>query len=280
MRAHVLTYHSHHVVGETYSRNDHVALKVDLDLITDLGCEIVSLSEVVDELTQGARGGHDESVKVAITFDDGPIYDVDAFTHPTFGPQRGFLGIMRDFVAKRGVRTQPSLCATSFVIASPDARRVIESTYDAEYTFVGPGAMTDDWWNRAIDSGLISIANHSWDHLHPALRTVAHSRQAKGDFRQVTTAEDADAQIRNAGIAIAARTNGRHAPYFAFPFGQYNAFLVGEYLPSNSERIGLRAAFTDEPKMITGHESQWCLPRYICGHHWKSPSALASILET
>jgi peptidoglycan/xylan/chitin deacetylase (PgdA/CDA1 family) len=280
MTARILTYHSHHVVGDDYPRNDHVALRLDLDLITDLGCEIVSLRELVNGFCDGKRdsevGG---PVQVAITFDDGPIYDVEGFTHPQFGPQPGFLGVMRDFAAARGDYAQPGLGATSFVIASAEARQVIEVTYDATYTYVGPGAMTDSWWSGAIDTGLISIGNHSWDHLHPALPRVAHSRQARADFTQVLTVEDADAQIADAARVIAARTKGRSAPYFAFPFGQYNRFLVEEYLPKNAERLGLRAAFTDEPKPITGRESRWCLPRYICGHHWKSPSELRAILE-
>src|SRR5438045_1300061 len=182
MKAVVLTYHAHHVVGDDYARNDHIALAADLELITDAGCAIVPLAGLVDRLlgTPGADG----SVQVAITFDDGPIYDFEGFTHPRFGPQRGFLPIMRDFIAAKGARAQPALGATSFVIASPEARRTIEATYDAAYTYVGAGAMTDAWWTPAIDSGLISIANHSWDHLHPALPRVAHSRQVRADFTQ------------------------------------------------------------------------------------------------
>jgi peptidoglycan/xylan/chitin deacetylase (PgdA/CDA1 family) len=280
MSACILTYHSHHVVGEDYPRNDHVALAVDLGLITELGCEIVPLGALVDGYCDGTRAPQlGKRVQVAITFDDGPLYDVDGFTHPQFGAQRGFLGVMRDFATARGGDVQPGLSATSFVIASAEARKVIETTYDATYTYVGPGAMTDSWWSRAIDTGLIAIGNHSWDHLHPALPRVAHSRQARADFTQVLTREDADAQIADAAKVIAERTNGRNAPYFAFPFGQYNAFLVEQYLPDNAERLGLRAAFTDEPKPLTGRESRWCLPRYICGHHWKSPSELAAILK-
>lgn len=281
MNAYVLTYHSHHVVGSDYPRNDHIALAVDLELIAGLGCEIASLDSLVDAFFGRASdpARDDRRTLVAITFDDGPIYDFEGFTHPQFGRQRGFLGIMRDFVSKHGEVRRHKLNATSFVIASRDARRIIEKTYDAAYTFVGPGAMTDEWWGPAIETGFISIANHSWDHLHPALPRVAHSRQARADFTQVLTVEDADAQIADAARVIAAQTKGRNAPYFAFPFGQYNAFLVQEYLPKNAERLGLRAAFTDEPKPITGRESRWCLPRYICGHHWKTPSQLAAILK-
>ena len=278
MKAIVLAYHSHHVVGEDYARNDHVALTADLDLITGAGCEIVSLERLVSAFSSADAGSCDSRTQVALTFDDGPIYDVQGFVHPRFGPQRGFLGIMRDFVAARGAGAQPGLAGTSFVIASPEARRTIEATYDAMYTYVGPGAMTDAWWNSAIDTGLISIANHSWDHLHPALPRVAHSRQVRADFTQVLSLEDADAQIADAEAFIAAHTNGRNAPFFAYPFGQSSAFLVEEYFPRHAQRLGLRAAFTDEPKPITGRESRWRLPRFICGHHWKRPEELRAIL--
>jgi len=280
MKGFVLTYHSHHVVGSDYARNDHVALAADLELITDAGCEIVSLSTLVDRVVDTAKNptDRDAPVQVAITFDDGPIYDFEGFTHPQFGAQRGFLHIMREFVSRRGRDAQPGLNATSFVIASPEARRIIEATYDAQYTYVGAGAMTDAWWNPAIDTGLIAIANHSWDHLHPALPRVAHSRQAKADFTQVLDAQDADAQIAAADAFIGAHTQGRNAPFFAYPFGQYNAFLVEQYLPENAGRLGLRAAFAVEPKPITGHENRWCLPRFVCGDDWKSPEELLTVL--
>ena len=282
MNGYVLTYHSHHVVGNDYARNDHIALPADLELITDAGCKIVSLDTLVDAFFDvAAAGGRiDQRKLVAITFDDGPIYDVDDFIHPEFGSQRGFLGIMRDFLSRRGEKAQPGLSGTSFVIASPDARCVIEATYDAAYTYIGPGSLTDEWWNQAIDTGLIAIANHSWDHLHPALPTVAHSRQTKADFTRVLTEEDADAQIADACRFIAARTDGRNAPFFAFPFGHYNTFLTESYLPSHAHRLGLRAAFSTDPKPISGSENRWCLPRYICGHDWKLPAELSAILNS
>ena len=277
MKGFVLTYHSHHVVGDDYALNDHRALAVDLERVTALGCEIVPLGVLIDRFFDSRVGAPDGRTAVALTFDDGPIYDVEPFTHPKFGAQRGFRGIMRDFIARRG-DAQPGLSATSFVIASPEARHVIEATYDAAYTYVGPGAMTDAWWNEAIDDGLIAIANHSWDHLHPALPRVAHSRQARADFTQVLSEADADAQIADAGAFISEHTRSRNAPFFAYPFGQSNRFLAEDYLPRNAERLGLRAAFTDEPKPVKGGENRWRVPRYICGHHWKTPEELAAIL--
>jgi peptidoglycan/xylan/chitin deacetylase (PgdA/CDA1 family) len=155
----------------------------------------------------------------------------------------------------------------------------METTFDAEYTYLQPGALGDGWWAKAIDTGLISIGNHSWDHLHPALETVAHSRQVRADFMQVSTPADANAQIRNAMTYINAHTGGRAAPYFAYPFGHCNDYLADVYLPSEGKGVGLRAAFTTEPEVIDGSQSVWRLPRFTCGHHWRSPEALAAILS-
>jgi len=201
-------------------------------------------------------------------------------TNPALGMQRGFAGAMADFAATALGAQQPELAATSFVIASPDARRVMESTFDAEYTYLGAGALDDRWWARAAATGLLEIANHSWDHLHPALARVAHSRQARADFTQVLTEADADAQIRAAAAYIAERTGGRAAPYFAYPFGHYNEFLTRDYLPRHGEDAGVRAAFTTEPRALRAGDSRWCLPRLTCGHHWTSPAALLRILAS
>ncbi len=228
-RALVLTYHSHHVVGDEYGRNDHLAFVQDLELLTATGFRIVPLATLVDALREtqaDSRSGPFGDRLVALTFDDGPVYDVADFDHPEFGPQRSFLNAMRDFLARHGAAAQPGLHATSFVIASREARRVIEDTFDAEYTYLGPRSMEDDWWLPAIETGLIAIANHSWDHLHPGMPEVAHSRQVRADFRQVLTAEDADAQIRDAAAFIASKTEHKADPFFAYPFGHYNEFLV------------------------------------------------------
>ena len=73
--------------------------------------------------------------------------------------------------------------------------------------------------------------------------------------------------------------DGRAAPFFAYPYGHCNDFLADIYLPSEGKSIGLRAAFTTEPKMIDGSQSVWRLPRFTCGHHWRSAEALAAILS-
>jgi peptidoglycan/xylan/chitin deacetylase (PgdA/CDA1 family) len=278
----ILTYHSHHVVGSEYDRNDHVALPLDLHLITEMGFRIVSLDRIVAAVA-GARDVEAENDPmfrgyVALTFDDGPAFDFEDFDHPVLGHQRGFVHLMEDFRASSSGARQPELCATSFVIASPEARRAMESTFDAQYTFLTPGSMADDWWAPAIATGLLSIANHSWDHLHSGLSRVAHSRQVRTDFAQVTSVEDADAQIADAARFIAERTHGAAAPYFAFPFGHYNDFLTSEYLPTRGRALGLRAALTTEARPVMRGDIVWKLPRYTCGQHWTRPSELRRIL--
>jgi peptidoglycan/xylan/chitin deacetylase (PgdA/CDA1 family) len=282
VKAIVLTYHSHRVQGPGYAQNDHAAFPVDLRTIARTGSRIVSLATLVDAIEahrSGVAATDGNTTLVALTFDDGPVWDFADFAHPVLGHQRSFANAMQDFRATEFGTAQPELSATSFVIASPDARRVMESTFDAEYTYLEAGALRDDWWQEAIATGLIAIGNHSWDHLHPALESIAHSRQVRGDFAQVTDATDADAQIRAAMACINARTGGRAAPFFAYPFGHFNEFLLEEYLPREGNAMGLRAAFTTEPKIIDGSESLWRLPRFTCGHHWRSADALAKILS-
>jgi peptidoglycan/xylan/chitin deacetylase (PgdA/CDA1 family) len=283
VKAVVLTYHSHHVLAPNYAENDHLALPVDLATITAAGWRIVPLGRIVDAL-EAARGdahGGDtvpELPLVALTFDDGPAWDLDDFVHPMLGFQRGFAGAMRDFAASAAGWRQPELVATSFVIASPEARRIAESTFDRQYTFLVPGALDDAWWSRALDSGLLEIANHSWDHLHPALPRVAHSADARGDFTRVQSDADADAQIVAAARFLDERTGGRAAPWFAYPFGHWNEFLVADYLPRHRAGTKVRAAFTTEPRAVCRDDDVFRIPRYVCGQHWKHPDELAAIL--
>jgi peptidoglycan/xylan/chitin deacetylase (PgdA/CDA1 family) len=283
LKAFVLTYHSHHCLGTQYHLNDHLALPVDLASITQAGYRIVSLSSIVDLLlaNRGSDAARDpgEATCVALTFDDGPVYDLDDFVHPTLGWQRGFVGAMQDFAATALGAQQPELTATSFVIASPEARRIMETTYDAEYTYLGAGSMGDEWWERAAATGLLAIGNHSWDHLHPALVRVAHSKQVRADFSQVLSVEDADAQVLAASRFIAVRTGGRAVPFFAYPFGHSNEFLTATYFPERGSAAGIRAAFTTEPRGVRSDDSVWRLPRLTCGHHWKTPAALCQILS-
>jgi peptidoglycan/xylan/chitin deacetylase (PgdA/CDA1 family) len=279
MIAFVLLYHSHRILGTTYESNDHIAFARDLLTIAETGCQIISLTSLVDLIRRKPlfeRMLANRRRYVALTFDDGPEYDAIDFDHPSFGHQRSFLGALQDFRA--GGRAQREICATSFVIASPSARTIMETEFDPHETFLTEGSLSDRWWNPAIDSGMLSIANHSWDHLHPGLPTVAHSRQVKGNFREVDTEADADAQITDAFQYIQERTGGRATPYFAYPFGHYNDFLVNEFLPRR-QRHGMRAAFSTDGRAIDSITNVWCIPRFTCGLHWRAPDELAQILR-
>ncbi len=275
----ILTYHSHHIAGPDYASNDHVALAADLRVIDAAGYRIVPLAELTDLFLAMQRGEALDPPQmrvVALTFDDGPEYDAVDYDHPSLGVQPSFLRILDEFAA--GGR-QAGACATSFVIASPDARRCMEAATRSGPYHLHEGALNDDWWSDAIDSGRLAIANHSWDHLHPALPRVAHSRQVRGDFTSVDNAGDADLQIDAATRYIDRRTGGRAAPFFAYPFGQYSRYLVEEYFPRGISGHGIRAAFTVDARPLRPTEDRWSMPRYSCGYNWSTPGELAALLR-
>jgi peptidoglycan/xylan/chitin deacetylase (PgdA/CDA1 family) len=275
MKALVLTYHSHNIAGATYGTNDHVALASDLRTLTRRGARIVPLDRIVESLHGGLRG---DGLQVALTFDDGPSFDYADFEHRAFGLQRSFLNILRDFRAEAGAAAQPELHATSFVIASPDARRAMELADDCGYADI-PGWLTDAWWNDAIDSGLMAVGNHSWDHVHRAVETLVASPEARDDFSRVETYDDADREIRQATAYIRSRTRGR-CRYFAYPFGQMNRYLAEDYLPGHRAKHGMAAAFAVGGRAVAPDDSPWSIPRLVCGHHWRSPEALEALLRS
>ena len=270
----ILTYHALNIDGANYHGNDHVALCEDLKLLTALGWRIIPATDLVQLLTAPSVAWPDKCV--AITFDDGTNFDFEDLPHPSAGMQRSMLNIMRDFsIAHPGA--QPTMHATSFVIASRNARDTMDRT-----CILGRGWMGDNWWQPAVASGFFHIANHSWDHCHDSLPTIAQRAQLKGTFIGVDNAADADAQIRIAADAIARIAPNPGADLFAFPYGQANPYLLEEYLPQQARADGgqfVRAAFSTEPAPVTRNTNRWWIPRYVCGHHWKSSDELKSILR-
>ena len=275
MKALVLTYHSHNISGSAYAENDHVALASDLATITDMGARIVGLDEIVKAIHRGLDLG--SGTLVGLTFDDGPVFDYADFQHPRFGPQRGFLNILRDFHRGHGAE-QPNLHATSFVIASPEARREMERAEECGYTFLSDW-LTDAWWNDAIDTGLLGIGNHSWDHVHPVIASVSTASQQRGNFSLIASEADADAEVRTAAKFINARTGGR-CHYFAYPFGHVSEYLATDYLPRRQDRHGMRAAFATGGRAIHAGDPVWNIPRAVCGEHWRSPAELEALLAS
>jgi len=272
MRAIVLTYHSHNIAGGEYHANDHVALASDLRTITDSGGRIVSLESIVDAMS-GGPGRDADRTMVGLSFDDGPIFDYADFVHPRFGSQRSFLNIMRDFRQSAGGGAQPELHATSFVIASPEARAQMERAEDCGFAFLDDW-LSDSWWKPAAESGLMDIGNHSWDHVHHAVGSIAITAGQRDNFELVDNYVDADREIRRATTLIKSRAGGK-CSLFAFPFGHSNRYLVQEYLPARRTEHEMRAAFGVASRAIAPDDSIWNIPRLVCGFHWKTPEELA-----
>jgi peptidoglycan/xylan/chitin deacetylase (PgdA/CDA1 family) len=207
---------------------------------------------------------------VAISFDDGPDFDYLDYHHPDWGYLKSFQNLLSQWPGLGWDGTAPR--ATSFVIASPRARAELDRACIA-----GRNQWRDDWWPEATRDGLLEIANHSWDHTHLSLETLAIGEEHRGTFQAIGTFEDADTEILQAEKLIREKTGNQSVPLFAYPYGEYSTFLVEEYFPDRSEWF--QAAFTTEGAPVTQASHRWKLPRYVCGHHWKSSEELASILQ-
>lgn len=263
----VLTYHGYNIAGNDYSNNDHVALAADLAWLHAHDWSIVSLDDVVGHLFDG-RGPELPARPVAISFDDGTDLDWQDVEFGELGRQRGFFGILDDFRREQAVLVP--VHATTFVIASPDARERLA----AGALQFGHG-MGERWWRAAQTSGLMSIGNHSWDHRHPLIVPEA---QGGGHFFGVDHPEAAEYQVVEAGRYIAERI-GCWPSLFAYPWGQASDFLRQEFFPQQTARHRCRAAFGTEPGLIHSGAERWYLPRFVCGEHWSSPDELAGLLS-
>ena len=270
----ILTYHALNIDGNDYLGNDHVAFREDLRLLTALGFRIIPLADLAQLVIDPNAAWPTKCA--AITFDDGTNFDFEDLPHPSAGLQRSMLNIMRDFTTAHP-GAQPTMHGTTFVIASSDARDTMDRT-----CILGKGWMSDCWWQAAVASGFFHIANHSWDHCHDSLATIAQRDQLKGTFVGVDNKADADAQIKVAAEVIARIAPNPGVELFAFPYGIANPYLIEEYLPQQAKSGGgqfVRAAFSTEPAPVTRESNCWWIPRYVCGHHWKSPEEFAAILR-
>lgn len=267
----ILTYHSTRTAGRAYDINDHVALERDLRTIHGMGLRIVPLATVAGWIA-GRRDGADLVGAVALSFDDGARHDFVDFEHPIHGHQRSFFNILRDFRDEFGEAAQPELHATSFAIASPEARARLDVT-----CMRGLGWWTDDWWREANASGLMAVHNHSWDHNHPTLDTVRQRDQEKGRFDVIDTYEDCDGQVRCAADYIAHRT-GSWPSLFAYPWGQSSDYMKEVYLPEYRQEHRTEAAFSVAGGYATRNSSRWDIPRFVCGSEWHDSAGLERIL--
>jgi peptidoglycan/xylan/chitin deacetylase (PgdA/CDA1 family) len=266
MRAAVLCYHSINVHGGDYASNDHVALAEDLRMLHRLGLPIRPLHALADALDGGAI---DPAPCVALSFDDGSWFDWHDLEHPAWGLQRSFANLLDDFARDTGAAAP----ATSFVIASPEARARLDQT-----CLVGRGWWSDEWWADAVTSGRLAIESHSLDHQHETLERTA-SGLPGGRFDNVLDHAAADAEIRRASDVLDALLPQRRTRLFAYPYGQTTPYLLEEYLPGFRAEHRLDAAFGTRPEPVHAQAPRWDLGRYICGFHWNSPEGLRSVLR-
>lgn len=268
----VLTYHAGLIDGPAYCQNDHVALAADLRVIAESGRRVVPLSWVVDALL-GRRDWDSLRDAVALSCDDGTVFDAVRGRHyGGHGPQPSLLGVLEDWVAEAPV-TRAEASLTSFVIASPEARAVMdrECLFDAN-------DLSSEWWLAARDSGHFSFGSHGWDHNHPVLPAVPEIGLVRGDFHAINDAAKAAYQITQAQVFLA-HALGEAPPLFAYPFGHVPPFLRDDWLPRHGPSLGLEAAFDTTPAHVAPGAHRWQLPRYVCRWHWRSPNALRRVLD-
>lgn len=266
----ILTYHALHAPGWDYWNNDHVALERDLHSIRELGFRVASLAVIAEAVIAGSAGELAAERVVGISFDDGTDHDYLDFSHPGYGHLRSMARILREQGQGLGF-PHGQATATSFVIASPQARAQLDQTCIA-----GRGQWQDEWWTEAAAEGVLALGNHSWDHLHPTLDSVVAKHAERGRFDSILSAEDAEREIGDAERYLQERTQGRSARLFAYPYGHHNTFLVNSYLPSQS---AVRAAFIGGGDYVRAGCNRWVIPRFICQEHWQTVSDLQRILQ-
>jgi peptidoglycan/xylan/chitin deacetylase (PgdA/CDA1 family) len=269
LKAAILTYHSQNIAGSETRNNDHVALAADLDALHSAGYLFVSLDTLVKGLFDGAELPAGRPL-ICLTFDDGCDFDVRTLEFPGYGLQTGFLQIMEAFVSHQADANQPSLHATSFVIASPEARRLIDSK-----SLFGRGHMSDDWWSDANTHPLMTIGNHGWDHNHPDLPDAPYER---GGFEMIDQPEHCHQQVVHAGEYIEQLT-GNYPSLFAYPFGESSQYIRHEYFPSRQDEHHSLAAVGTTPGLVSANSDRWNLPRFVCGRDWSAPAELLDALD-
>ena len=270
MKIPVLLYHAMNVHGNDYGKNDHVALASDLADLARSGFEAMPLHRVV-QAWRSDRASLEGRRIATLTCDDGSDFDARDLDHPRWGMQRSFLDILRDF-AKRRRGSGPAPHMTSFVIVSPEARAKLDRT-----CMVGRGWWNEDWWPSAAATGLMAIANHSWDHNHESIPDARWPGIRRGTFASVDSEPLADWQIAQADRYLRARLPSPSASLFAYPYGETNEFLADRWFPARSDRFA--AAFTTEPAYLTDASDPWRMPRFTCGRDWKTPGEFRALLE-
>lgn len=270
----VLCYHSWTIGGQTYETNDHVALEHDLHILAQRGYQVLPATTLVallrGELPWHKIRGHK---LVCLTCDDGRDFDYHSHDDDHWGRVESFRDILhrsKDWLPQFA----PGPRAISFVIASPEARAILDHTCGN-----GRKEWQDDWWHASAQEGVLGIANHSWDHVHDTLEQVRQHDNIKGSFHEITTFADAEAQIAAAQHYIAQVTDNNAIPVFGYPYGHVPPYLSDEYFPQHGERLGIQAAFGTDAASARPTTNRWNIPRFVCGGHWKTPADFTALLD-
>ncbi len=271
----VLCYHALHAPGTTYAENDHTALEEDLRVIDKAGYRVLPLPALVDTLTGMSTVELAESRFVCLTFDDGPDIDYVDYSDERLGLVKSFRRILEEYRFAHPELDYDGPLAVSFVIASRQARSVLDRTCIA-----GRDEWRDTWWSECSRAGLIGIGNHSWDHLHPSLPQVEQREQQKGSFHGIDTYRDANVQVRVARVAIENVLGHPCTRLFAYPYGHDAEYLRDEYFPRQQFEHGHLAAFSTAGSPVTRESNRWSVPRYVCGQHWSTPDELDTLLRS
>ncbi len=265
----VLTYHAGNITGNSYQNNDRIAFQSDLYALHAMGFRIIPLAWIAEWLNGQRLLSIQQGPYVALSCDDGLDHDYLDGTYFEFGPQISFHHILKNFQQDVGLDQQPNAHLTAFVIASSTARKQI-----AEKSLKDEQLLNSFWWAEANQTPLMAIENHSWDHRHPDIYPAD-----KANFTSVNTPDLAQQQIIEAKRTIDSITGG-NSQLFCYPWGQYNDFLWQQFFPEQGKNAGILAAFTCEAKPVNHTTSPWLIPRYVCGHDWRSPFQLQNLLAS
>lgn len=265
----ILTWHSIKVLGNRYAENDPMAFREDLLNLDRAGWRVAPLGDALERL----EGGRLERPTAVLTVDDGSILDFEDFEHPSCGMQISLFNSLKAFQEDRGRSGAHQAHLSSFVIASPQARRELD-----QRDYMSLNVWPDHWWAQANQTGLMNVESHSWDHNHASLEETAQRDNQRGDFTLIETEGECRVEIDQASDYIE-RQAQRRPRFFAYPYGQASAYVREVYFPQNAERLGMRAALGCDPEPVTRDSDRWFLPRYMCGRDWTQPDELLRILE-
>lgn len=270
----VLCYHSGAIFGTRYGLNDHVCLADDLKTLANRGYKVLPAPDLVDLLAGRIPLEAISGEKlVSLTFDDGRNFDYYDYQGSEWGTVKSFHSIV-----KESTKFLPQFSAgpraVSFVIASPEARKILDVTCGD-----GNDEWQDSWWRECAEEGILGIANHSWDHVHDTLPVVRQKDNLKGSFYEINTFEDAERQIVDAQRYIDQVTGNRSVPVFGYPYGHVSSYLRDEYFPAHGARIGLKGGFNTIGRAVRPGDNVWDIPRLVCGANWKTPQEFEQMLD-